>query len=326
MSEKITKGQPTSSDVHVDQVLNNISTAYIQKQEHFIASKVFPIVNVNKQSDKYYTFPKAAWFRDDVQRRADGTESAGTGYTLSTDSYYCDVWALHKDIGHLTLANFDSPVDPMSGATRFLTQQFLQRMERQWVTDFFGTSIWGTDVTLSGANQWSDETGSNPIEDIETGKETILKNTGFMPNTLVIGYQVFRKLKNHPDIVDRMKYTSSANITVEILARMLEVERLLVARAIKNTANEGATATMDFTHGKSALLMYVNPSPGLLEPSAGYTFSWNQPRDNSGAASPVVLSRWYNDDRKAWRVEGEASWDNKIVATDLGYFIASAVA
>lgn len=325
--EKITKGQPTHSDGHVDEVLNNLSTAYIQSQENFIATKVFPVINVDKQTNKYYTFPKAAWFRDDVKRRGDATESAGSGYTLSTDSYSCDVYALHKDIGHLTLGNFDTPVEPFGGATRFLTQQFLQRMERQWVTDYFGTSIWGTDVTGgSSFTQWSDEAGSDPIEDIETGKETILKNTGFAANTLILGYQVFRKLKKHPDIVDRMKYTSSQNITADILARMFEVDRVMVARAIKNTANEGATATMDFTHGKHALLMYVNPSPGLLEPSAGYTFSWNRPRDNSGASSPVVLSRWYNDDRKAWRIEGEAAWDNKIVATDLGYFFSSAVA
>jgi|SRR3990167_8098624 len=316
--------QPTSSDGHVDAVLNNVSTAYIQNQDQFIASKVFPIVQVNKQSNKYYTYPKAQWFTDDVKRRGDGAESAGSGYTLSTDSYSCDVYALHKDVGHLTLANFDAPVEPMSAATRFITQQMLQRMERQWVTDYFATSIWATDRTLSGTDQWSDETGSNPIDDVETAKEAILKNTGFKANTMVLGYQVMRKLKNHPDIVDRFKYTSSTTITEGILAQLFGIERVIVCSAIKNTANEGATATMDFTHGKSVLFAYVNPTPGLLEPSAGYTFSWTSP--NRGAASPVTVARWYNDDRKAWRVEGESAWDNKVVATDLGYFLASAVA
>jgi hypothetical protein len=312
--------------MHYDAILTNISTAYIQDQANFIASQVFPIVSVDKKTNKYYTFPKAQWFRDDVQRRADGTESAGTGYTLSTDNYSCDVFALHKDIGHLTLANFDNPLDPMGAASRLITQQFLQRMERQWVTDFFGTGKWGTDVTLSGTNQWSDETGSNPIDDIELGKETILSNTGRMPNVIVMGYQVFRKLKNHPDIVDRMKYTTNSVITEEIIAKLFGVDRILVAKAIKNTANENATASMSFAVGKNVLLAYVNPSPGLLEPSAGYIFSWSNVQANSGASQPVAMSRWYDDDRKAWRIEGEAAWDNKIVSTDLGYFIANAVA
>jgi hypothetical protein len=197
-------------------------------------------------------------------------------------------------------------------------------MERQWVTDYFTTGKWATDVTLSGSNQWSDETGSNPIDDIELAKETVLKNTGFELNTMILGYQVFRKLRHHPDIVDRMKYTSSQVVTADMLARVFEIDRILVAKAVKNTANEGATASLDFTHGKSVLLAHVANRPGVMVPSAGYHFSWNKP--NNGLQSPISISRWYSDDRKAWRIEAEAAWDNKVVASDLGYFITSAVA
>lgn len=318
--------QPAHSEMHTDSILTNISIAYLQEQSRFIATKVFPIVQVAKQSDKYYTYPKAQWFTDDVKRRGDAAESAGSGYTLSTDSYYCDVYALHKDIGHLTMANFDQPLDPMRDAAEFITQQFLQRMERQWVTDYFAASIWGTDRTLSGTSQWSDETGSNPFDDVELAKETVLKNTGRPINTAVIGHQVLRYLKNHPDIVDRVKYTSANVVTTELLARLFELDRVFVAGAIKNTANEGATATMDFTFGKHVLFMHVAPRPSTLTPSAGYTFSWNKPNNNAGAQSPVTIARWYNEDRKAWRIEGESAWDNKVVATDLGYFLKDAVA
>ncbi|NBR70500.1 MAG: hypothetical protein EBT75_00125 [Proteobacteria bacterium] len=79
--------QPTSSQVHVDAILTNISVAYMQQQANFIASRVFPIVPVSKQSDKFFTYTKNDWFRDEAQRRADATESAGGGYGLSTDTY-----------------------------------------------------------------------------------------------------------------------------------------------------------------------------------------------------------------------------------------------
>ncbi len=46
--------QPTREDVHVDAVLTNISIAFIQAAENFIASRVFPIIVVDKQSDKYF--------------------------------------------------------------------------------------------------------------------------------------------------------------------------------------------------------------------------------------------------------------------------------
>lgn len=316
--------QPTQTAVHVDAVLTNISVAYIQNAANFIAGKVFPTVPVTKQTDKYYTYTKNDWFRDEMQQRADATESAGSGYGLSTASYSCDVWALHKDIGDQTRSNADAPLNMDRDAIQFLTQRALLRRETQWVTDYFGTSIWGTDVTgNSSFTYWSNYTSSDPITNIETGKATILANTGFMPNTMVMGYEVFRQLKHHPDIVDRIKYTSSENITTQMIARLFELDNIHVAMAVKATNNEGETAAYGMTHGKNALLCYVNPSPGLLAPSAGYTFVWNGV--SGGLGVEAGASRFRMEAMKADRLEIEMAWDNKVVATDLGYYFASAV-
>lgn len=321
--------QPTQSAVHVDAVLTNISVAYIQQQDHFIAGKVFPIVPVQKQTDIYYTYAKNDWFRDEMQRRADSTESAGSGYGLSTDSYRCDVWALHKDIGYQTRANTDSPLNPDRDATQFLTQRGLLRQEIQWVTDYFTTSVWTTDKA-GGANggggdftYWSDYTNSDPINDIEAGKETILSTTGFLPNTLTMGYQVFRKLKYHPDLVDRFKYTSPDQITEQMMAAFFDLDNVYVAKAIKATNVEGETAAYSFTHGKHALLSYVNPNPGLLAPSAGYMFAWNGV--SQGLGTNIGISRFYMPQIKSDRIEIELAFDNKKVAADLGYFFNGAV-
>lgn len=318
-------GQPTQRDVHVDVPLTNISTAYIQSQDNFIATKVFPIVPVEKQTNKFYTFTKNDWFRDEAQQRADASESAGSGFGVSTDSYSCDVFALHKDLGDQVLENADSQLDLDRGATEFVTERLLLKQEIQWVTDCFGTGIWGTDATPS--TLWNDFTGSDPIEDVETGKETILTNTGMLPNTLVLGYQVFRKLRNHPDVVDRIKYTTkvvSDELTAELLAAMFGIKRVLVAKAVKATNKEGETAAMAFTHGKHALLCYVAPNPSLLTPSAGYTFSWQGVSEGMGANVGITSFRmeWL----KAKRIEGQVAFDNKIVGQDCGYFFSGAVA
>lgn len=317
--------QPTAQDVHVDAVLSNISVAYIQSQDAYIASKVFPVVPVNKQTDKYYTYTKNDWFRDEAQRRGDASESAGSGFNLSTDTYSCDVWAFHKDIGDQARKNQDAAINLDRDATQFVTQRLLMRQEVQWVTDYFGTGIWATDIVGGvGFTQWSDYTGSDPITDIENGKRAILAVTGFMPNTLVIGYDVFVKLQHHPDIVDRYKYTSSQVITADMLARLFGVDRILVAQGVKATNLEGETAAYSFIHGKNALLCYVNPNPGLLAPSAGYIFAWSG--ISGGLGTNVGISRFRMDHLKADRIEGEIAFDDKVVATDLGYFFSLAVA
>lgn len=317
--------QPSAQDVHVDAVLSNISVAYIQSQDTFIASKVFPVVPVNKQTDKYYTYTKNDWFRDEAKRRGDASESAGSGFNLSTDTYSCDVWAFHKDVGDQARKNQDAAINLDRDATQFVTQRLLMRQEVQWVTDYFGTGIWGTDVVGNvNFTYWSDYAASDPIGDIETGKRAILAVTGFMPNTLVIGYDVFVKLQHHPDIVDRYKYTSSQVITADMLARLFGVDRILVAQGVKATNLEGETAAYSFIHGKNALLCYVNPNPGLLAPSAGYLFAWSG--ISGGLGTNVGISRFRMDHLKADRIEGEVAFDDKVVATDLGYFFSLAVA
>jgi hypothetical protein len=158
---------------------------------------------------------------------------------------------------------------------------------------------------------------------VETAKRAILSTTGFEPNTLVLGYDVFKTLKNHPDLVDRIKYTSSQVITEGLMASLFDVPRVMVAKAVKATNNEGGTAAYDFTHGKNALLCYSAPSAGLLQPSGGYVMSWTGV--SQGLGQTVGTSRIRMEQFKADRIEAEVSFDMKVIGSDLGYFFSSVV-
>ena len=298
-----------------------MSVAYQQEAENFIASRVFPTIPVAKQSDIYFTYTQGDFFRDQAKVRADGTESAGSGYGLSTASYSSQVWALHKDIGDQVRANSDSPLDPDMDATRFLTQQMLIRQERDWAGNYFTTGVWDTDSTPS--TLWS-ASGSDPIADIEAGKNAILSNTGYLPNTLVLSYNTYSILKNHADFVDRYKYTSADSISAELLARIVEVDRIFVMKGVYNGAAEGATASYSQIGDKDALLCYVAPQPGLMTVSAGYNMTWSGVGGGLGTSSAV--SRFRMDHLRADRIEIQSAWDFKVVASPLGYFFSNAVA
>lgn len=317
--------QPTLSSVHVDQVLSNISVAYMQDEMNFIAGRVFPTVPVEKKTDVYFTFDKNDLLRDEMQRRAPGDESAGSGYGLSTASYSCDVFALHKDIDDQTRANSDNPLNPDRDATMFLTQQALLKREIQWVTDYFTINVWGTDV-VGGSNftVWSNYAGSDPISDVDTGITAVMQNTGRRPNTMVLGYETFTKLKRHPDIVDLFKNTQPGLVSAQILAQIWDLDNVYVAQAVKATNIEDETAAYSFVHGKHAWVGYVNNNPGLLAPSAGYVFNWTGVSGGLGLES--AISRFRIDERKSDRIEIEMAWDNKVVGSDLGYFFSGAVA
>lgn len=312
---------PTRGDVHIDQALTNISVAYIQAAENFIAARVFPPVPVDKQSNKYFTYNKGDMRRDEVKPRAPGTESAGGGFRMSNDNYSAEVYAFHKDVPDQIRANADAAVNVDNDASRFVTQLFLIQREVKWTSDFFTTSVWDDDVTPG--TLW-DDSASDPEADVDTGKALILKNTGFMPNTFVVGFEVHQALKKHPLITERFKYTSADSITEEMLARFFEIEKYMVSKASYTTSLEGASSdTHAFIAGKNALLCYVAPSPGLLIPSAGYTFVWS---GLTGASEVgVAISNFRLDRLKSDRVEGEFAYDNKVVASDQGYFFSAVV-
>ena len=309
---------PTSFDVHVDAILTNMSVAYMQDADAFVASRAFPQVQVTKQTDKYFTYDQADFFRDQVQRRADGTQSAGTGYSLSTASYSAEVYALHKDIGDQTRANADDPLDMDMDATRFLTQQMLIRQEVEWASAAFTTGIWDSNVTPGVL--W-DAANSTPIANIETGKNAVLTATGYVPNTVIMSYKVFSALMDNADIVDRIKYTSTDSVSEDLLARLFNVDRVLIMAGTYNTAANGATASYSQIGDKDVLLCYVPENPGLMQPSAGYTMVWNGVSSGMGTSS--AISRFRLEAEKADRIEIEAAWDTKIVSSALGYFLSN---
>ena len=81
---------------HIDRALTNISVAYMQGDDAFIADKVFPIINVTKQSDVYFVYSKADMFRDEVQERGRGAESVGGDWNFElADPYHCRKYAYH---------------------------------------------------------------------------------------------------------------------------------------------------------------------------------------------------------------------------------------
>jgi hypothetical protein len=295
-----------------------MSVAYMQEAYAFVASRAFPQVQVQKQSDRYFVYDQADFFRDQVQRRADGTQSAGTGYSLSTAAYSAEVYALHKDIGDQTRANADDPLDMDMDATRFLTQQMLIRQEVEWASTAFTTGVWGSDVVPGVL--W-DAANSTPIANIETGKNAVLTATGYVPNTVIMSYKVFSALMDNADIVDRIKYTSTESVSEDLLARLFNVDRVLIMAGTYNTAANGATASYSQIGDKDVLLCYVPQNPGLMQPSAGYTMVWNGVSSGMGTSS--AISRFRLEAEKADRIEIEAAWDTKIVSSALGYFLSN---
>jgi hypothetical protein len=324
--------KPTSSQVHVNRPLTNISIAFIQQAEMFAAGRVFPMVPVESKSDLYFIFDKADMHRNDMRPRAPGTESAGSGFGISTDNYFTKRYDLHKDIADEIRANADDPLDLDRAATEFLVGQSLIQREATFALAYMAQGVWSLDYegvaaspTGSQVLKWSDD-ASDPVADIKKATTAIHKLTGFRPNTLTMAQDVRDALDTNPSIIDRLKYGQTAPgaviVTDADLARVFGVARIIVSGAIINNANEGAAANNDFVIKGGALLTYSAPSPSLMAPSAGYTFTW---RGLLGNNEGVRVKRFRMEALESDRVEIALAYDQKKVSADLGAYFRTLV-
>ena len=323
--------QPTVADVHVAAALTQIATAYFQDESFYIADKVFPMVPVQHQTDVYFAWSKADFFRDEAQQRADAAESAGTGVGLTTQTYSAKVWALHQDIGPQVRANSDPAIDIDVTSTRVLMQKLLIRRDRFFMSKFMTTGVWATDATAALAGVpatttpafWDDDANGDPFSDIAFAVTTILAATGYMANTLTLSWNVYQALRKHPLVIDRVKYTMptySGTINEALLAQAFDIGRVVVSKAVFNSAGENLTASMGFVMGKHALVTYSAPAPGLMLPTAGYTFAWSgfTGINSLGIRVAQIPMNWLG--LGTIRNEAEMAFDMQPVGTDLGFF------
>jgi hypothetical protein len=329
----------TPQDVHVNQPLTNMSVAYLQDPNLYVATKFAPVIPSKKQSDVYYTYNKGDLLRNVGKKRAPATESDGSAVRISTaDPFLCLERAIHQDIPDEVMANADIPINMKRDASINVAQWLLTGLEIDWATAFFAQSIWGKDLlgVAAGAVEgtsflrWNVDT-SDPVKDIQYARRYVHNATGKMPNKMVISGDVYDALKIHANIIDRIKYGALGGapvprgyVNTAILAGLFDLDEVLVADAVYNSAAEGAADIVGAVMSNGCLLGYVNPSPSILSVSAAYTFVWTglygavegEPRGMGMRILDYPIT-----ERHVQRIEGQMPYDLVPICTDVGIFL-----
>jgi hypothetical protein len=312
---------PTSSQVHIDAALTNLSVGY--RNAAFVADLLAPVVPVRKQSDKYYIYDsEREAMRQSDDKRAPGAAANEVDFSLSTDSYYAEDHALVSAIPDEERENADPVVQPNIDRTEFLRAKIDLNKEIELAGMLTDTSVITQSTTLSGTGQWSDSS-SDPIAAIEAQKATIMAAVQSMPNTLVLPYEVYAKVRIHAKVIERIAYGSIGAVNEQVLAQIFDVDRVLVPRAFKNTAAPGQTASMSYVWGKNALLCHVPAKAALKQVALSYTFAW---ASAPGAVAGHRVELWREERRKADMIRVQRYYDQKVIAAGAAYLWKSAVA
>ena len=350
---------PSSGDRHIDVALTDISLAFMQDASGFVARRAFRTVPVRQRGNVYWTFPRGAFNRNEMKKRAPGTESAGTNYAVDTARYYCDVYALHVDVADQVRDNADSAFSIDSEITQLLTMKSMLNEEIDWRDKFFG----GANFTATPGGTWAyvldgvassatanaslDPTnGSNnnvlhwnlpgtstnygPIEQVRFAKRYMQSQTGFGQRNMimVMGREVFDILMDTPDIIDRIDRGQTpggpAMTNEQNLAALFGLDEVIVMDAIENTADFGIADNHQFIGGKNALLLFRPPSAGLMTPAPGYTFLWSGFSGANGGGMRIKNMRI--DIKESDRIEVQSAYEHNQVSSEMAVYFNGIVA
>lgn len=313
---------PQVNEVHIDAALTNLAVGY--RNPAFIADVIAPVVPVRNQSDKYYIYDaEREGMRASDDRRAPGAEANEVDFSLSTDSYYCEDHALVSVIPDEERENADPVIQPGIDRTEFLRGKIDLNKEIELAGMLTDETVVTQNATLSGDTQWSD-TDSDPVGEIETRKATIMGAIQAAPNTLILPYEVYAKLRVHPDVIARVTASGSIGaVGDKTLAEIFDVERVLVPRGFVNSATAGQDASMNYIWGKDALLAYIPPRAAMKQAALAYTFVWT---GAPGALGGHRVETWREERRKADAVRVQRYYDQKLVASGAAFLWKNAVA
>jgi len=319
-----------NDQIYPDPVLTSISVGF--PNEGFIGPVLTPSVTSTTQAAKYYIFGRETWGLDvGSDLRAPGTDAKEIpGLALSSDTFFAQEHALSIGVVDEEVQQNAAPLDPFRDGTELVTAKILLGREvaiKTMVTTASNYNASNT-TTISGTNQWNDYVNSNPILDWKTGRRALHSGIFLHPTVGIIPYQVMSQLEDHPDFIERIKYSQAGVITQDIIAMLFGMNNggIVVPGIGYNSANPGATASIGYLWGKDVLMAYVPQRPGWKIPAFAYEFVWPDGGSNQ------VAERWREESRKRWVVRVRRRYDLKFIYVDgsgkslAGYLMKTAVA
>ena len=300
------------SQLHVDYTLSNVSFAYTNAQ--FLAETVAPVVPSDRQSNKYFVYGKER-FRRRQDLRSPGARPKETGWSVSSNPYYADGHMIRGWYPWEAPQNADPALDLDIDTTEVTTDQVLLAQECNLV-DLLKASLTTVDLSAAGGQYYLDNTDNDPIAYFDLQKETVAKQIGRQPNTILFGRPAWRAFRNNPSVLKHIYGTTvlapDKQITPEMASEKLEIPTVLIAEAMYDTVPEGEAHALDYIWGDLVLLFYRDPGAGRRKLNLATTFLWN-----TGVMGRIV-EKWYDQDQKRWNVDVSKYYSQTLTASGAG--------
>ena len=149
--------------------LTNMSMAFFQKPEDYVAHSIFPVCPVQLSASYYYTFGKEDLARDNVQPKPAFGKVDPAVMGQDDNTYKCHVDQIILGIDQIAALNYQRSRapgvnDPRRAKVRTATEQMLLHQDILFAKNFFCAGVWANELTGTANGSGSKESGWHSTE------------------------------------------------------------------------------------------------------------------------------------------------------------------
>lgn len=309
-----------------DPVIQQVVHGFIQADS--IADFVAPRVPVDVRAGKVIKFGKEQFAVTDTRR------TPGSRIQRVTTGYEYEEFNLHQHAssGAVTeeeyqeALNGEARIDLRANAALAAANRIAQSWEAEVLETILEPSAYepSCQAVLAGATKFSDS-GSDPEITLQNAKEAVRTQIGIYPNAAIISSDVFNALKFHPLFRDRVKYTNTGSINLDMLANWFDLpagikvaQRVKLDSATNRLVDMMPKGTMLLFYKQDAGIPRANQASGTVfvpangadraNPSFAYTYSLR--------GYPIATKERFNEDYRVFLTD--VLVEQKIVLTGMG--------
>lgn len=248
----------------------------------YVANRVLPVFESQVQSGTFGIIPLEQLLQTNDTKRAPGGGYNRGNWTFDDVTFACKEFGWEEPIDDREAKMYANYFDAEVVSTRRAYEFVLGAAERRVAALMFNATTFSGKVTSAGAGlEWSDHTNSLPIDNVETAVLAVFARTGMWPNAMVINRKVFRNLRQCAQIIDRIVASGAgspakaSDVTADMLARVFDLQEIIVAGTSKNTATEGQTASLAQNWSDEYAMVFCKAQTNdIREACLGRTFHW----------------------------------------------------
>lgn len=296
----------------------------------FIGLRVAPVVEVALQADNPGKVPVEQLLQSaDVKRSASGGYNRGS-IKFDKWSYATEEYGREEVLTDRLVRQYRHLIDAEVVASKRARDIVLREAEKRYASLLFNTTTWtGSSLFTNVSTEWSTAASADPYADVKAARIKVFEQTGLWPNALIIDYLVFMNLRACAKIIDRIESsgagqaTKPADITADLLARTLDLDQVIVARAGKNTADEGQSAAMSqIWDDEYAMVACVATSNDVQEPCVARTFHWSDDGSDIGAA----IEEYYSNETRSKIIRARHDTDEVVMYAESAHLLGNITA